>query len=82
MKIVTSPSPSADKSKHVKVNLFANELSEDLENICKQKESMDKDKKMLRIDERTFILVSRERCTPEYAAKMRDKYEKSRKRDY
>lgn len=68
--------------RRTKVNLFANEAPEELVTIRIQQESLDAGKRMLRIDDRTYVLVRAELCTPEYAVKLRQKYEKNRKRLY
>lgn len=77
MRTVTTPSPSRSKDKRTKADLFINENPEDLEIV--RQHSRDRDKKPLRIDARTIIMVKSELCTPQHAAKLRAKFEKARK---
>lgn len=75
MRTTITPSPSKNKKLRVKANLFENENPEELEII--RQYSRDQDKKPLRIDARTVVMVKPELCTPEYAAKLRRKFEKA-----
>lgn len=77
MRTVTTPSPTKNKNKQVKANLFENENPEELEVIRQHRR--DHDKIPLRIDGRTVVMVKPEFCTPQYAAKLRAKFEKARK---
>ncbi len=77
MRTVTTPSPSKSKNKRTKADLFINENPEELEMI--RQYSRDHDKTPLRIDARTIVMVKPELCTPQYAAKLRAKFEKARK---
>lgn len=75
MRTVTNPSPA--KNKRAKANLFENENPEELETIRQHRH--DHDKIPLRIDGRTVVMVKPEFCTPQYAEKLRAKFEKARK---
>lgn len=77
MRTVTTPSPSRNGNKRTKADLFTNENPEELK-ILRQ-HSRDLDKRPLRIDKRTVVMVKPEKCTPEHAAKLRAKFEKARK---
>lgn len=75
MKTVQTPSPSLSPEKRQKANLFANENPEALEEMLQQSKSKDQHKVMLRIDNRTHVLVSPQNATPEYAERLRCKYD-------
>lgn len=66
----------------IKADLLKNESPEELKEICSAKQSADKDKRMLRIDERTYVLVRADKCTPEYAVRVRARLEKNREKYY
>ena len=76
MRVTITPSPG-NKEKRIKANLFINENPEELAVI--RQHSQDREKKPLRIDARTVVMVKPELCTPQYAAKRRAKFEKARK---
>lgn len=78
MKTVTTPSPSGNREKRMKANLFANDNPEELELI--RQHPRDIGKRPLRIDARTVVMVRPELCTPQYAEKLRAKFEKARKK--
>lgn len=82
MKTTTTPSPSREKNKRVKANLFVNDNPEELVGIQLQQADVDTKKRVLRIDARTEVLVDPKLCTPQYAEVLRRKYEKARKNLY
>lgn len=77
MRTVTTPSPSGNRDKRTKADLFINENPEELDAI--QQQIRDLNKIPLRLDARTVVMVKPELCTPQYAAKLRAKFEKARK---
>lgn len=68
--------------KITKVDIWHNENPEELPDICLEKRQQDEDKRMLRIDANTYVLVSPEHFNPQHAEKLRAKFEKARKRFY
>lgn len=68
--------------KATKADIWHNENPEELPDICLEKRQQDEGKRMLRIDANTYVLVSPEHFNPQYAEKLRAKFEKARKRFY
>lgn len=74
MKKSKSKNPSSSTSKRDKPNLFANDDPETINLMRAQSAQQERKKVMLRINDRTHVLVSPELATAEYAAKLRMKY--------
>ena len=74
MKVVHSPSPSANPEKRSKIDLFKVDDPEEVAALCKQSVQKDSNKILLRIDARTQVLVHPWDATPEYAEKLRKRY--------
>ena len=79
MRVTTTPSPSSQKEKYQKANLFENDNPEELEDVCLHQSQIDTSKKSLRIDEKTIVLVDAALCTPEHAEYLKRKFERARK---
>ena len=58
MKVVHSPSPSANPKKREKINLFENDDPEEVAALCQQSAQQESNKILLRIDARTQVLVA------------------------
>ena len=69
MKTVHSPSPSPSRTKRQKANLFTNENPEVIAQMRMQH------KVMVRLDNRTHVLVAPQNVTPEYIEMLRKKYQ-------
>ena len=74
MKVVHSPSPSANPKKREKINLFENDDPEEVAALCQQSAQQESNKILLRIDARTQVLVDPEDATLEDAEKLRQRY--------
>ena len=74
MKKIQSLTLSVNFKKKDKPNLFENDNPEVIEQMRTQCSKQEKQKVMLRIDDRTHILVPPELATSEYAAELRMKY--------
>ena len=72
MKVVHSPSPSTQKRE--KINLFENDDPEEVAALCQQSVQLESNKRLLRIDARTQVLVDPEDATLEHAEKLRQRY--------
>lgn len=75
MKSVHTPSPSSDPEKRQKANLLKKESQEVIEAMQKQSALDERHKVLLRVDSRTHVLVHPQDATPEYADKLRRRYQ-------
>ena len=65
-----------------KPDTWNNENPEELNSICQDKKQQDVGKRVLRIDNNTCVLVDQDRYNSQYAEKLREKFEKARKKSY
>ena len=75
MKTVHSPSPSPSRTKRQKANLFTNENPEAIVQMRMQSAQKEQHKVMVRLDNRTHVLVAKQNVTPEYIEMLRKKYQ-------
>ena len=75
MKTVHSPSPSPSRTKRQKANLFTNENPEVIAQMRMQSAQKEQHKVMVRLDNRTHVLVAPQNVTPEYIEMKKKKYQ-------
>ncbi|MCS2328989.1 hypothetical protein NXV84_19440 [Bacteroides fragilis] len=70
----SSPSLSPSGTKRQKANLFTNENPEAIAQMRMQSAQKEQHKVMVRLDNRTHVLVAPQNVTPEYIEMLRKKY--------
>lgn len=71
----SSPSLSPSGTKRQKANLFTNENPEAIAEMRMQSAQKEQHKVMVRLDNRTHVLVAPQNVTPEYIEMLRKKYQ-------
>lgn len=74
MKKVQSPNPLLNPRKREKINLFTKDDPLAVEQMRATSAKEEERKVMLRLDDRTHVLVSPQNATPEYMDKLRQRY--------
>lgn len=77
MKVVRSPNPSTDIQKRNKIDLFKVVDPEEVAALREQSARQESNKRLLRLDARTQVLVHPKNANPEYAEKLRQRYKLS-----